>query len=215
MFSNSLLQGTEPFLRILWNPKVYFRVRKSPSLVPLLCQVCPARTTPFCICRTHFNIIIPPASCLPSGPFPSDFPTKFLDPLPFSLMRAIWLAYLILLDLNILLLVYLAKSSSHEAHFSALFSKDYIHWKRKYNFERFPFALPIYHAGRQRGEVRVPGGSTIFSSLCHPNRQRALPSFLYSGVMRPERETKHLPSTSAEVKVKWIYASAPPYVFMA
>jgi hypothetical protein len=38
---------------------------------------------------------------------------------------------------------------------------------------------------------------------------------LSSNVKYPEGETDHLSSTTAFVKNTWIYASTPPYVFMA
>jgi hypothetical protein len=63
--------------RILWKPKVYYRVHKSPPLVlypetdqsSLYYPISPKSTL---ILSTHFRI------CLPSGPFPHGFPTKNL-----------------------------------------------------------------------------------------------------------------------------------------
>jgi hypothetical protein len=69
--------------------------------------------------------------------------------------------------------------------------------------------------------VRVLVESTIFSSR-RPDRLWGLPNLvsngywgLFPGVKRPGREAEHSPPASAEVKKMWIYASTPPYAFMA
>jgi hypothetical protein len=42
-----------------------------------------------------------------------------------------------------------------------------------------------------------------------------VPGVLSPGVKQPGREANHSPPASAEVKKMWIYTSTPPYAFMA
>jgi hypothetical protein len=60
---------------ILWNPNVHYRVHKSPPLVPILSQIgqiptIPAYLRSILILSTHLHL------GLPSGLFPSGFPTN-------------------------------------------------------------------------------------------------------------------------------------------
>ena len=74
--------------RILWNPKVHYRIYKRPPPVPILGQVKPVHVppptswTPILILSSHLCL------SLPSGLFPSGLPTKTLYALLLSPIRA-------------------------------------------------------------------------------------------------------------------------------
>jgi hypothetical protein len=70
-------EATRKFPNILWNPKVYYRVHKSPQLIPILSQINSVHTNPSYLSEIHFNDIHLPLN-LPSGLFPFGFPTNII-----------------------------------------------------------------------------------------------------------------------------------------
>jgi hypothetical protein len=89
---------------ILWNPKVQYRIHKSPPLVPILSRMNPIHSIPSYLSKIHFNIVHSRLG-LPSRLFPSGFPTNILYTFLFSPIHATRPAHVIRFDFIILIIL--------------------------------------------------------------------------------------------------------------
>jgi hypothetical protein len=78
----------------------------------------------------------------------------------------------------------------------------------------FGMATGYELADREVG-ARVPVVSRNFSTSSTQSPIQLVPGSLSPEVKRPGSEADYSPPTSVEVKKMWIYASIPPYAFMA
>jgi hypothetical protein len=62
--------ATKGILRLLWNPKIYYRIKNGPPLDPALSQVSQVRILPPSIFTIHFKIILPSMSRSPKWSLP-------------------------------------------------------------------------------------------------------------------------------------------------
>ena len=115
--------NSQEFPRILWKPDVHYLNHKSPPPVLILSQIHPVHTPMSQFWEVNFYITLPSTPGLPSGLFPSGFPTKNLYAPLLSAICVTCPAHLFLLYL--VTQNYLLRSTEHKTLRYVVFSTPF------------------------------------------------------------------------------------------
>jgi hypothetical protein len=152
----------QEFPNILWNPKVHYRVHKSPLLVPILGQISPFHITPSYSLRSILVLSSHLRLRVPSGLFPYGFTARTLYAFLFSPMRVTYRSHLTLLHFIIPIIFYEACKIWRDT-----FSKS-LNYLR--SWDSVVCVATGYGLDDKGVGVRVPLGLRIFSFPFRPDR---------------------------------------------
>ena len=96
-WDSGIFSADQDISRILWNPKVHYRIHNSPPSVPIPSQINPVHSYTSYFLKINCNIIYLFTPCIPSGRLPSSFPV-FTSPVAHTcymscLSQSSWLGH--------------------------------------------------------------------------------------------------------------------------